>query len=133
MTAERACRSCGCTDDRACVTEAGPCSWVSADLCSACSVLSLSIQSPARSVSTPDVSVWEPRTPGETAHAAGRGSHLVMARAHLPRRTVQKSRLCHNPADLEPRDAHRAISGGPRGTGEYRRGRRLPGRGRAGP
>ena len=47
--ATRACRSCGCTDDRACVREAtvldGPvemlasvvtCSWVEDDLCSAC-------------------------------------------------------------------------------------------------
>ncbi len=32
----RACRLCGCTDDRACMTEAGPCWWVEADLCSAC-------------------------------------------------------------------------------------------------
>lgn len=31
-----ACRECGCTDDRACVTEAGPCHWVEPDLCSAC-------------------------------------------------------------------------------------------------
>lgn len=30
------CRVCGCTDDRACMTEHGPCSWVEADLCSAC-------------------------------------------------------------------------------------------------
>ncbi len=29
----RACRQCGCTDDRAC---AGGCSWVDLDLCSAC-------------------------------------------------------------------------------------------------
>lgn len=33
----RACRVCGCTDDRACVDAAtGPCHWVAADLCSAC-------------------------------------------------------------------------------------------------
>ncbi|MGG7535326.1 hypothetical protein [Rhizobium sp. 12,4] len=31
-----ACRQCGCTDDRACMTEHGPCHWVEADLCSAC-------------------------------------------------------------------------------------------------
>lgn len=30
---ERACRACGCTDHRACE---GGCSWVAADLCSAC-------------------------------------------------------------------------------------------------
>jgi hypothetical protein len=30
---ERACRACGCTDNRACE---GGCSWVEADLCSAC-------------------------------------------------------------------------------------------------
>lgn len=30
----RACRACGCTDEAACV---GGCSWVEADLCSACS------------------------------------------------------------------------------------------------
>jgi hypothetical protein len=29
----RTCRECGCTDDRACV---GGCSWIEADLCSAC-------------------------------------------------------------------------------------------------
>lgn len=34
----RSCRICGCTDDQACVTEAGPCHWVGADLCSACDV-----------------------------------------------------------------------------------------------
>lgn len=33
----RACRQCGCTDEKACVDEAGtPCSWVEPDLCSAC-------------------------------------------------------------------------------------------------
>ena len=30
------CRVCGCTDERACVTPAGPCHWVEPDLCSAC-------------------------------------------------------------------------------------------------
>ena len=33
---ERACRVCGCTQDRACVTELGPCFWVDATLCSGC-------------------------------------------------------------------------------------------------
>lgn len=33
MTAERACRVCGCTDTHACP---GGCWWVDADLCSAC-------------------------------------------------------------------------------------------------
>lgn len=32
----RTCRRCGCTDDRACVTEGEACHWVDADLCSAC-------------------------------------------------------------------------------------------------
>ena len=33
----RACRKCGCTEDKACIDEHGqPCYWVSADLCSAC-------------------------------------------------------------------------------------------------
>lgn len=32
------CSSCGCTDDRACVTDDGPCFWVDPErtLCSAC-------------------------------------------------------------------------------------------------
>lgn len=30
---QRACRVCGCTDDRAC---AGGCAWIAEDLCSAC-------------------------------------------------------------------------------------------------
>jgi hypothetical protein len=31
------CRECGCTDDDACLDEdGGPCSWVEANLCSAC-------------------------------------------------------------------------------------------------
>ncbi len=30
------CRVCGCTDDNACVTENGACSWVTDDLCNAC-------------------------------------------------------------------------------------------------
>lgn len=33
---DRRCRVCGCTNDHACMTPAGPCSWVEADLCSAC-------------------------------------------------------------------------------------------------
>jgi hypothetical protein len=32
----RRCRVCGCTDDNACLTAAGPCCWVAPDLCSAC-------------------------------------------------------------------------------------------------
>lgn len=32
----RACRSCGCTDEAACVVDGKPCSWVAEDLCSAC-------------------------------------------------------------------------------------------------
>ena len=31
-----ACRGCGCTDDDACMTLAGPCYWTDGDLCSAC-------------------------------------------------------------------------------------------------
>jgi len=30
------CRVCGCTDEDACATLTGPCSWVEQDLCSAC-------------------------------------------------------------------------------------------------
>lgn len=30
------CRCCGCTDDRACVTNGIACHWVEPDLCSAC-------------------------------------------------------------------------------------------------
>jgi hypothetical protein len=30
------CRECGCTDARACMTDAGPCWWIEPDLCSAC-------------------------------------------------------------------------------------------------
>jgi len=33
---ERKCRVCGCTDERACETPAGPCFWVEPDLCSGC-------------------------------------------------------------------------------------------------
>lgn len=33
---KRVCRICNCTDDNACVTEIGPCEWVTDDLCSAC-------------------------------------------------------------------------------------------------
>jgi len=36
--ATRECRCCGCTEDNACTTEAGPCHWVEVDLCSACAV-----------------------------------------------------------------------------------------------
>jgi hypothetical protein len=32
----RYCRVCGCTDEKACMTPAGPCHWVDVDLCSAC-------------------------------------------------------------------------------------------------
>jgi hypothetical protein len=34
----RRCKVCRCTDDRACLTEAGPCSWVSARVCSGCTL-----------------------------------------------------------------------------------------------
>lgn len=30
----RACRICGCTENRACVINDEPCSWISADVCS---------------------------------------------------------------------------------------------------
>lgn len=32
----RTCRECGCTDDKPCMTDSGPCSWAEKDLCSAC-------------------------------------------------------------------------------------------------
>ncbi|MBX3488888.1 GNAT family N-acetyltransferase [Parvibaculum sp.] len=32
----RRCRVCGCTQNKACVTPAGPCWWIAADLCSGC-------------------------------------------------------------------------------------------------
>lgn len=32
---ERACRICGCVENRACMTEAGPCHWIESRLCSA--------------------------------------------------------------------------------------------------
>ena len=31
------CRECGCTDEAACMTDLGPCSWTNPTLCSACS------------------------------------------------------------------------------------------------
>lgn len=42
----RACRVCGCTDDRACVDDRTkqPCHWVAQDLCSACVGLEQLIQ-----------------------------------------------------------------------------------------
>jgi hypothetical protein len=36
MTKRQRCRVCGCTQDRACVGEDGPCWWAESDLCSAC-------------------------------------------------------------------------------------------------
>lgn len=39
MFGEGVCRVCGCTDENACITEAGACWWISElerDLCSAC-------------------------------------------------------------------------------------------------
>lgn len=33
---ERTCRVCGCTQNNACLTPAGPCHWVERDLCSGC-------------------------------------------------------------------------------------------------
>lgn len=36
MSDKRKCRVCNCTQDRACITLSGPCSWVAPDLCSAC-------------------------------------------------------------------------------------------------
>jgi hypothetical protein len=36
LESQRKCRVCGCTNDNACMTDKGPCSWVAPDLCSAC-------------------------------------------------------------------------------------------------
>jgi hypothetical protein len=36
QVSERECRVCGCTEDKACVADGVPCSWVEDDLCSAC-------------------------------------------------------------------------------------------------
>ena len=36
LDVDAVCRSCGCSDDDACETEAGRCFWIEADLCSAC-------------------------------------------------------------------------------------------------
>jgi ribA/ribD-fused uncharacterized protein len=36
VTDRRVCRECGCTAADACITTAGPCYWVEADICSAC-------------------------------------------------------------------------------------------------
>lgn len=33
------CRICGCTEEQACMTDAGPCSWVLKDLCSTCVIV----------------------------------------------------------------------------------------------
>ena len=33
------CKICGCTDEEACMTDEGPCSWVIPGLCSACAVV----------------------------------------------------------------------------------------------
>lgn len=38
---ERRCRICGCSENRACATSAGPCHWVEEDLCSGCTELDL--------------------------------------------------------------------------------------------
>lgn len=35
---EKSCKICGCTENHACVTEKGPCSWILPNLCSACAV-----------------------------------------------------------------------------------------------
>lgn len=39
MKKERACATCGCTENRACMGPAGPCAWdpVRPDICTACS------------------------------------------------------------------------------------------------
>lgn len=33
---QRTCKLCGCTEDNACITDEGPCSWVLNNICSAC-------------------------------------------------------------------------------------------------
>lgn len=40
MSRAARCRTCGCTDARACATISGGCHWVEPDLCSACADLS---------------------------------------------------------------------------------------------
>lgn len=68
----RTCRSCGCTDDRACP---GGCFWVEADLCSACAELTEAdiadaelepeeIACPASPVSMPHQIIWTTPTAG---------------------------------------------------------------------
>ncbi len=39
-TMKRICRGCGCTDDHACITDDGPCSWVLLDIASASGICS---------------------------------------------------------------------------------------------
>lgn len=42
-----ACRACGCSENDACLTEAGPCAWAEADLCTACDGIVQRFFSPA--------------------------------------------------------------------------------------
>lgn len=65
------CRGCGCDDNHACLTEDGPCHWLTLDppLCSACEDLALDddrdppidgtgIECPAPSVPAPHQLLW---------------------------------------------------------------------------
>lgn len=65
-----ACIGCGCTEDRACVTDAGTCSWVSLDppLCSCCDEADVGPENsaidacPAATITAPHAPLWRDST-----------------------------------------------------------------------
>lgn len=67
MTSDRACRYCGCTDDRACP---GGCAWVAPDVCSAKACVERAY---LECVLTPDLgqSIEEPIEPYSDAELLG--------------------------------------------------------------
>ena len=56
------CRVCGCTDDKPCHAEDGPCHWVEDDLCSVCAAA----EPPAPGPETPEVEMETPAGETET-------------------------------------------------------------------
>lgn len=126
------CTGCGCTDDHACITEHGPCSWVAPGLCSACALPDL-----RWTTSTPDH-----RNGGHAAGETKRDPHPTPGqRPVLPRTAARGPRPVARALDLagitttaappEPRADHRVTGCQSEGARERRRGRAVF-RGRAG-
>lgn len=98
----RVCRACGCTDNDACLSDAGPCSWVEYDLCSSCAPVAN--QSPVRSGRSHSSSS-ETLRPTSTGPDGTSSARATRPRESLPSRAPNMAR-----SQLTDRRAHQAAA-----------------------